>query len=216
MGFELPPGVRAAARRRYAEDHRRYHDLRHLDAVLGNVELLARHSPAIAPDAVVAAGLGALWHDAVYAVGADDNEEASASLAESELMAAGAPPALATEVARLVRLTAHHDPTAPDAGPAAGATARDAVMRLDPAGALLCDADLAVLAGSASEYARYRDDVRAEWSHLTDDAFAAGRTAVVRRLLARRWLFHTPFAVQAWEERARGNLAGELPSPHPR
>jgi predicted metal-dependent HD superfamily phosphohydrolase len=215
MGFVLPPGVREAVRRRYGEKHRRYHDLRHLDAVLGNLHVLVAHSREPGTDAVEAARLGALWHDAVYLVGAVDNEEASARLAQAELSAAGAPGALVAEVARLVRLTAHHDPTAPGAGPAAGAVSREAAVALDPAGALLCDADLAVLAGSDAEYARYRDDVRAEWPHLDDAAFDAGRATVVRGLLARRWLFLTPFAVEAWEERARRNLATELPSPRP-
>jgi predicted metal-dependent HD superfamily phosphohydrolase len=119
------------------------------------------------------------------------------------------------EVARLVRLTAHHDPTAPGAGPATGARDRAAILAADPAAALLCDADLAILGAAPSDYARYRADVRAEWGHLDDAAFTAGRAAVVARLQARPWLFVTPFAAETWEAAARHNLATEPPSPSP-
>jgi predicted metal-dependent HD superfamily phosphohydrolase len=212
MGFVLPPGVRAAVRRRYAEGHRRYHDLRHLDAVLGNVDVLAAHSPGMPDGAVEAARLAALWHDAVYVVGAGDNEQRSAVLAEADLHRAAAWPQLVAEVVRLIRLTTHHDPTAPGAGPAEGAASREAVVALDPAGALLCDADLAILGAPPAEYARYRADVRAEWAHLDEAAFDAGRAAVVTRLLDRSWLYVLPFATQAWEQQARHNLSAELAS----
>ena len=213
MAFVLPDQVHEDVRRRYAESHRRYHDLRHVDAVLGNVDRIARHSPELPPSAVEAARLAALWHDAVYVVGAADNEERSAELAAAQMTGAGAKDDLASEVARLVRLTAHHDPAAAGAGPAEGAASREEVVALDPAGALLCDADLAILGAPPTEYARYRADVRAEWSHLDDAAFDAGRGLVVAGLLKRPWLFVTSFALQAWEAQARHNLSTDAPPP---
>ena len=96
------------------------------------------------------------------------------------------------EVERLVLLTAGHDP-APD----------------DANGAVLCDADLAVLASPAPAYVGYASAVREEYGHLSDAEFTAGRIAVLEHLLALPTLFRTPEA-RSWEEPARANLAAEL------
>jgi predicted metal-dependent HD superfamily phosphohydrolase len=173
---------------RYAEAGRHYHDLTHLDEVLRNVDELA--DVARAPDVV---RLAAWFHDAVYDPRADDNEERSADLAESMLAAMRVDDRVVADVARLVRLTAGHD------------AADD-----DPDGAVLCDADLAILAADETRYAEYTAGVRAEYAHLTDDAYARGRSAVLRQLLGKPSLFRTPTAHAAWETTARANVTAEL------
>lgn len=178
---------------RWAQPHRAYHDLDHLRAVLATVD--AHPGVAADPDVV---RLGAFFHDAVYDPRRHDNEAASAALAERVLPPLGVPPRRVAAVARLVRLTAEHDP-GPD----------------DRDGRLLCDADLAVLAGAADSYARYAAAVRVEYSHLPDDAFRAGRAQVLRRLLGRPALYGVPALHAAWEQRARANLAAELARPAP-
>lgn len=135
-------------------------------------------------DAVV---LAAWFHDAVY----DDRpapEDRSAQWAERELAAP-----LAGEVARLVRLTETHRPAADDL-----------------AGQLLCDADLAILAAGPERYAVYTAGVRREYAHVPDDAFRAGRRAILEDLLAKPTLFHSAAARERWEQRARDNVAREL------
>lgn len=171
---------------RYREPHRRYHDLRHLAEVLAALDLLAAPVPA----AVV---LAAFFHDAVYEPAAGDNEQRSADLAGVELRGLGAPDELVGEVARLVMLTAGHR------------TARD-----DRQGALLCDADLAVLAAPPERYGRYAAQVREEYAAVSDDAFAAGRAAVLRGLLELPQLYATQEGHRRWEEPARRNVAAEL------
>ena len=56
---------------------------------------------------------------------------------------------------------------------------------------MLCDADLAVLGGDATEYAQYAADIREEYAHVDDDAFRAGRIAVLQRLLEKQPLYCT-------------------------
>lgn len=172
---------------RWAEPHRRYHDLAHLNVVLDNLHDLAGHAKDV--DAV---RLAAWYHDAIYA-GAPDDEENSARLAESDLTALGLPSALVAETARLVRLSATHDPAFGDHN-----------------GETLCDADLAVLAAEPADYARYVEAVRAEYAHVPDDAFRAGRAGILRRLLAAPALFHTPAGRERWEADARANVSAEL------
>jgi predicted metal-dependent HD superfamily phosphohydrolase len=173
---------------RYREPHRRYHDLRHLQEVLQTVDELAD-----AADDVEAVRWAAWFHDAVYDVHRDDNEERSAQLAERDLAALGLDRAMVSEVSRLVRLTATHQPEDDDAN-----------------GAVLCDADLRILAADPWRHAEYVADVRAEYAHVPDPEFRAGRAAVLRSLLSSGRLFRTERAYTRWEERARANLAAEL------
>lgn len=173
---------------RWSEPHRRYHGCTHLLSVLESLDLLT--DPADPPRRVV---LAAWFHDAVYRGVAGQDEEESARLAEDRLEAAGLPDGEVAEVARLVRLTSDHRP-----GPG------------DDDGALLCDADLSVLGGEPDEYARYVAAVRQDYAHIGDSDFAAGRAAVVRRLLELDPLFHTERAKELWRDAAHRNLAGEL------
>lgn len=164
---------------------RGYHDLRHLSEVLDRVAELGRGDD-------VEVVLAAWFHDAVYA-GAADDEERSAQLAEQEL--ADVPGVDVAEVARLVRLTATHSPAADDVR-----------------GAVLCDADLAILAAEPARYADYAAGVRADHASVPDDLFRRGRLAVLEELAEREALFSTRHARSEWEPRARANLAQEIAS----
>lgn len=174
--------------RRWSEPHRRYHDVRHLTAVLDAVDALAGEA-----DDARAVRLAAWFHDAVYTGRPGADERDSAVLADSASRAAGLGDALVAEVVRLVELTEGHDPAPGDRN-----------------GAVLCDADLAVLGGDPAEYAGYAAAVREEYSHVPEEEFRRGRTAVLEGLLARRPLFSTATARDRWEERARHNLETEL------
>ena len=179
----LPGTLRDTLLAAYGDPRRGYHDTLHLAEVLGHVdELAADDDPT--REAVL---LAAWFHDAVYA-GTGDDEERSARWAEAAL-----PDPPATEVARLVRLTATHRP---EPG--------------DHAGQVLCDADLAVLAADDERYASYTAGVRKEYAHVPDGDFAAGRAAVLRDLMAKPALFHTAAARQRWEAKARANVRREL------
>ncbi|MFJ9595696.1 hypothetical protein ACIRS3_23410 [Streptomyces virginiae] len=172
----------------WAEPQRRYHTTAHLADVLARIDVLA---PYAADPAAVR--LAAWFHDAVYRPDRSENEERSAALAERALPELGVDAARTAEVARLVRLTVTHDPAPGDTD-----------------GEVLCDADLAVLAGSAQAYAAYAAAVRDEYGFVPDDAFRAGRAAVLRQLLDLPRLFRTPHGTAHWEAPARANLAAEL------
>ena len=105
----------------------------------------------------------------------------------------GVPQERVGEVARLVRVTEHHEPPAGD-----------------PDGAVLCDADLAILAADAARYERYVQSVRAEYAHVPEAMFRQGRAAVLRALEAMPRLYRTAAGRERWEAAARANLAREL------
>jgi predicted metal-dependent HD superfamily phosphohydrolase len=203
-------GVRAVGEElvdRWREPHRVYHSRLHLADTLDALDLLVSEAGWAGADR--GSGTGrvawhaavALWfHDAVHDGATPDDEERSAALAR-ELLAPLVGRARAVpvgdddveEVARLVLLTAGHDP-GPD----------------DVAGALVCDADLAILGAAPARYGRYVHQVRAEYGHVPDDAFRAGRARVLEELLALPTLFRTPAARERWAAPAERNLRGEL------
>ena len=174
--------------RRWNEPHRRYHTARHLQAVLSVVHEHRGH--AADPAAVQ---LAAWYHDAVYDPQRVDNEEASAQLAEAALPGLGVAPAQVAEVARLVRLTAGHDPAPGDRN-----------------GELITDADLCVLATPVDVYQAYAEAIRHEYAHVPGRQFAAGRATVLAHLLTLSPMFHIPALRERWEEAARANMAREL------
>ncbi|MDX6357982.1 MAG: hypothetical protein QOH37_1036 [Nocardioidaceae bacterium] len=183
-------GEREALLAAYGDPARGYHDLLHLTEVLDRIDELGGSPGSPGPDSTdsTALRLAAWFHDGVYD-GLRGDEDRSAIWAEDAL----ADTAHAAEVARLVRLTEHHDP-APD----------------DLVGQVLCDADLAILAAERSRYDAYVAGVRRDYAHISDTDFAIGRAAVLRDLDARNRLFHTPYARERWEPHARANLAAEL------
>lgn len=161
---------------------RGYHDVRHLAEVIDRLEELGEGED---PELVLAAW----FHDAVYD-GEPGAEERSAALAEAELASSAVD---AGEVARLVRITERHDP-----------------VPGDRRGEALCDADLAVLASAEERYREYTAGVREEYAAHSDEAFRAGRLAVLEDLAAREHLFRTAHAREHWESRARENLRREI------
>lgn len=194
LAGDTPAAAEAGADllRRWSEPHRHYHATGHLTRMLDAIDELAADEPAAAAD-LDAVRFAAWFHDAVYDGKPGDDEAASARLAREVLTALDRPAALVDEVERLVLLTAGHDPAPGDTN-----------------GAVLCDADLAVLAGTPAEYAAYASAVRDDYAHVPDDAFAAGRAAVLGGLLDRPALFRTATGRQRWEEPARHNLRTEL------
>jgi predicted metal-dependent HD superfamily phosphohydrolase len=188
---------------RHEEPHRAYHTLAHLHSMLqvlcaaygcGGVGGVA----SLPPHTIMAV----LFHDCVYNTtvmpGAVSNEQQSAQVAAAQLNRLGVAPADVEEVCVFIRATEAHCPPA--------GREQDAHL------AAFLDADLAVLAATDSDsYAAYRDGVRSEYSHVTDEQWRVGRGAVLRRLLARPALYLGAYAAaQGWEATARANLAAEL------
>ncbi|MFC8297674.1 metal-dependent phosphohydrolase [Micromonospora orduensis] len=175
---------------RWREPQRHYHTVSHLATVLDVVD---RHADLAGRVDLVR--LAAWCHDAVYdpRAAGDANERDSAALATAVLTGLGVPASAVAEVHRLVLLTAGH-----------------AVTPQDRDGALLCDADLAVLATPPEAYDSYAAAVRREYAHVPEPDFRAGRAAVLNGLLALPALFSLPPLAARWERPARDNLRREL------
>ncbi len=177
----------------YAAPTRHYHSSAHVTAVLGHVAVLAPAVGLSGRDRAVVE-LAACAHDVVYEGRAGEDERASAAWAAERLETAGLMRADIDRVAELVERTATHRSDG------------------DPPAAVLCDADLAVLGADPDRYDAYVRAVRADYADVPDEGWRAGRAAVLRSLVQREPLYATPAGREAWEQRARRNLAAELAS----
>lgn len=186
---ELGDRLLERLRTRHRERQRAYHTLEHVAAVLTHVEQLAELEPVNDLGAVVAA---ACYHDAIYEPQHVANERASARLARRDLQRLGWAGDRTELVAAMIEATRTHvDPRDVDT-------------------AVLFDADLAILGAAPDVYGRYVDQVRAEYSHLDDQEWAAGRRAVLRQFLDRSQIYATATGRDRWERSARANLTAEL------
>lgn len=182
---------------RLREPQRRYHTATHVMWVLRHVdELLADPSttlPASAVDQHAAIRAAAIFHDVVYDASSTTNEADSARLAERVLAPIGWSAATCELVTSMILDTATH-------------------VARTPSAQILIDADLAILGADPAGYQGYVNGVRAEYAHVDDAAWRAGRAAVLRRFLERDEIFVTPAGRERWERRARANLSAELVS----
>ena len=185
MAAHLTERLREDLLARWSEPHRKHHNVVHLREVLDAIGTLADDGLQFDREAVE---LAAWFHDAIYEIGRDDNEDRSAMLAR-ELLGGSHD---RDEVARLVLATKSHKV---DAG--------------DLNGAVLSDADLSVLGGPALRYRQYAEAVRAEYASVADDVFRPARAQVLASLLDGP-IFHTAPGRERWEEQARRNVGEEI------
>jgi len=171
----------------YSQQHRRYHTLQHLRECLLHAQ--ATRTLAQRPAEVELA----LWfHDAVYDPQRDDNEARSAQWARASIDQAGCDPAVGERVSALVLATRSH------------------AASTDPDTQLVLDIDLAVLGASPARFDEYEAQVRAEYAHVSDADWRAGRSRLLQRFLDRPRLYLTDAYHGALEARARDNLARSL------
>jgi predicted metal-dependent HD superfamily phosphohydrolase len=172
----------------YSERHRHYHTLQHLRECLAHCDAAA--SLALHPAEVELA----LWfHDAVYDPHQDDNEERSAEWAWRSILAAGCGEDVAQRVQSSVLATKSH-----------AAAGRDADVQL------VLDIDLAILGAAPARFADYGRQVRAEYAHVPEADWRAGRTRILAGFLARPRIYATVAFHDALEHRARANIAQAL------
>ena len=178
--------------RAYAAPERHYHNLTHIEAMLG---LMRRYEDALSdPQSVEAA----IWfHDAIYDTRQHDNEERSAELAASRLAGLLSPDRIAL-IARMIRATAGHH--VPDG--------LDDTQRRDCA--LFLDTDLSILGSTPDAFAAYEDAVRREYDWVPDALWREGRRKVLQGFLDRPVIYMSPQFRASHEAAARANLTRSL------
>lgn len=187
FGFGENADVYREIMRAYAEPHRSYHTVRHIQSCL---RLLDEFSAlADAPHEVALA----LWfHDVVYQPLSSDNELRSAERAAHFLRSNAAPSELVDRVHRLIMVTRHAD--APQS--------RDQ--------ALLLDIDLAILGAEVDDYAEYEAGIREEYREIPWFVYSRKRAAILCAFMGREQIYLNEPVRLRFEKKARTNLSSAI------
>jgi len=186
LGLPASPDMFAALQRLHAQRHRHYHTAAHIQACLRHLD--TRADLASRPDLIEIA----IWfHDAVYKPMSKTNEADSAVMARGFLRGHLSTVDVDT-VDRMIRLTQTHGQTD------------------DPDTALMLDIDLSILATADDIYDQYTRDVRREYRWVPGPMFRKGRAKMLRHFLAMDRIYKTETLRQAWDAKARINMAREL------
>lgn len=168
----------------YGEPGRAYHTASHICDCLAQLDSV--REGARRPDEVEAA----LWfHDAVYLPGRSDNEDRSARLAETSLLAGDVPPEVAQRIARLILATRH------------------LTLSDDPDTQLLCDIDLSILGREPAVFDEFERRIRREYDWVPEPIYRTSRTEILAGFLRRRFIYQTGVLRNKYEATARANLA---------
>ncbi|MGH7509110.1 MAG: HD domain-containing protein [Gemmatimonadales bacterium] len=167
----------------YAEPGRAYHTAEHIRNCLSQLD--RARDIARRPDEVEAA----IWfHDAVYLPGGSDNEDRSAGLAQTALLACGVSPGIAGRIADLVLATRHLD------------------LPGDPDAQLLCDIDLSVLGREPEAFDEFEHRIRQEYDWVPEAVYRGARCEILAGFLRRAAIYQTDFFRNRYEAPARANL----------
>jgi predicted metal-dependent HD superfamily phosphohydrolase len=171
----------------YAEPTRAYHNAEHIRDCLAQLDL--SREVAQRPDEVEVA----IWfHDAVYVPDGSNNEDRSARLAQTALLACGVALEVSRRVAELVLATRHL--TIPRDGDAQ----------------LLCDIDLSILGREPGVFDEFERRIRQEYGWVPEPIYRASRSEVLAGFLRRRSIYQTEYFRSRYEAPARANLERSL------
>lgn len=171
----------------YNGPKRHYHNLAHLEQLF---QQLLPLKPEIADWETLLFSL--FYHDIVYKVRRQDNEEKSAELAQERLQALSYPPdRIERCVAQIIATKSH-------------------TLSSDVDTNLFTDADLAILGQDWPTYHSYAQQVRREYAIYPDLLYKPGRRKVLQHFLGMERIFKTAHFYDLYEQKARTNLSREL------
>ncbi|MFT3682486.1 MAG: hypothetical protein QM791_19680 [Ferruginibacter sp.] len=171
----------------YSNRKRHYHNLAHLDAVIDQLQdcrALVKEWDTLL--------FSVFYHDIVYNVMKNDNEEQSAEAAVKRLAVIGVKPDKIERCKKQILATKTH------------------ASSNDPDTDLFTDADLSVLGQPTTVYKQYCLQVRKEYSIYPDIIYKPGRRKVINHFLAMERIYKTPHFFNRYEMQARENMTTEL------
>lgn len=166
----------------YSESHRAHHNWKHIADCLAEFD----HVKDMVNNPI-AVELAIWFHDVIYDVHRNDNEEKSVTLAKQLLSNLIAPQEL-LEVDILVMATLHVDPP----------TMHDAKV--------MVDIDLSKWGKSKSEYDEYEVNIRKEYDWVPKEVFCEKRAETLQTFLDRPHIYYTEYFQDRYEDRAQENV----------
>lgn len=170
--------------RAYCDVRRYYHNLNHISDVLQSIQLLHKYGQDL-----TSLKFAAWFHDIVYNPKWGNNEAKSAKFTRVCLQKLSIDETIIHRVSELILLTQRHQ-----------------VDSNDIDGQILLDADLAILGSDWSKYRLYAQNIRREYSWVSDDNYILARKAILEKFLARPQIY---FFLKELEVTARQNMLDE-------
>lgn len=171
----------------YTDKGRHYHNLKHLENMY--TQLLEVRHQITDWDTII---FSLFYHDAIYSVRRNDNEENSAALAVKRLSEIEYPENKIQLCATQILATKKHE------------------MSNDNDTNLLTDADLSILGTTPEHYKAYTNAIRKEYSIYPDILYKPGRKKALSHFLEMEYIYKTPHFRDNYESAARANILWEL------
>lgn len=172
----------------YSSQERYYHNLVHIQKILGIVKRLEPLA-----DNFLAVQMAAWFHDVVYDAKSPKNEEKSAEYASSSLSKLGIPPTIINNVVKMILNTKNHQASPED---------------IDSH--ILLDADLSIFGSEESEYIAYSQAIRQEYSWVPDSEYKIARKRILHNFLEQDRIYFTDKIFNLLERKARENISNEM------
>ena len=171
----------------YSLPERHYHTLSHLENLYHQLDAFRQ---LIKDRDTLLFSL--FYHDLIYDAARQDNEAASAALAQQRMELIGVPAEMIRKCGEQILATkAHAESTDTDTN-------------------LFTDADLCILGQDRQAYLSYAAGVRQEYIIYPDTLYNAGRIRVLEHFLAMDSIFKTKAFSQKFEQQARLNITLEI------
>ena len=190
--FSANPSLLDDIKKRYGEASRHYHNWSHIEQMLGEFETIKDRLNH--PDAVLYA---IYYHDAIYNIPGDTNEEESAALFAVEAVPHIDGAQIELAQAYIVATKSHILP--------------DNLTESEYTdGQYFLDIDMSILGAQRNVYLQYASNVRQEYAMFNDEMYNFGRAKVLNEFLDRDRIFLTDHYNDKLEQAARENIANEM------
>lgn len=171
----------------YSTNNRFYHNLTHIRNIISELSLVKEKINDW--NTIL---FSAFYHDIVYDVKSPSNEEDSAEFAQTRLLQISYPSdKINLCISQILATKGHSLSDNTDTN-------------------YFVDADLSILGKEWKFYSVYCQQVRQEYSIYSDSLYKQGRTKVLESFLSKDRLYMTDYFFQAYEEKARYNIAKEI------
>jgi len=173
----------------YTTIDRHYHNLQHIRSLL---QLRQQYDDNIHDHDTLSFAI--FYHDLVYDIQRDDNEEESALAAGRFMQQTRVPELQANKVMSYIRATQAHS----------SGDINDNDL------ALFLDFDMAILGSPADEYRQYAQQIREEYYIYTDHVYNLGRSKVLQQFMQMPNIYSTETFRTRYEKQARENITAEM------
>lgn len=171
----------------YSKTNHHYHNLSHLDNILLSL-LPIKH--VISDWQTIIFSIA--YHDIIYNVMNNNNEEKSAEFARKRLSALSIPIHQVDKCCKQILATKGHDNSNDDDTN------------------IFTDADISILGTDEENYKRYADFIRKEYKIYPDFLYNPGRIKVLKHFLEMKKIYKTDFFYSKYEDQARINIEYEI------